>query len=386
MKTLRVAVALAVVCIANLQAEQPAAKPFKEEELASLLAPIALYPDNVVTQVLMASTYPLEVVAANRWVQANTNLKGDALATEAAKQGWDPSVTALTALPDVLKSMDTKLDWTQKVGDAFLAQQKEVMDMIQTLRQKAKKEGNLESSEQLKVKTEPAAPQPATSGTAAAPAPQVIVIESANPQTVYVPTYPPTVYGAWAYPAYPPYPMPPPPGYPGSGFWLGLGVTVAVVNNNYWHNSANWGGGTVNIGEINIGNTGGRNNINGGGNWQHNPAHRGGTAYRDNATASKYDRGASAGASSRESYRGRDSSPSASTRATGGASSRNTPSASTRDSGGAGAGNRASSPSASSRSSSPSSGALGGMSSGSSASRSSSRGGASRGGGGGRRR
>ena len=137
-------------------ATAPAAKPFKEEELASLLAPIALYPDTVVAQILMASTYPLEVIEARRWVEKNTQLKGDALATEAKKQSWDQSVQALTALPDVLKMMDEKLDWMQKLGDAFLAQQTEVMAMVQTLRKKAKDSGNLKSDEHQTVKVEPA--------------------------------------------------------------------------------------------------------------------------------------------------------------------------------------------------------------------------------------
>ena len=121
--------------------------PFKEDELAALLAPIALYPDKVVTQILMASTYPLEVVEAQRWLLANSTLKGEALAKEAQKQPWDPSVQGLVAIPDVLKMMDEKLDWTQKVGDAVLAQQKEVLAMIQTLRAKAKDAGNLKSDE-----------------------------------------------------------------------------------------------------------------------------------------------------------------------------------------------------------------------------------------------
>jgi uncharacterized membrane protein YgcG len=390
MKARSLAVAMAMLCVGNLLAQQEGAKPFKDDELAALLAPIALYPDNVLTQILMASTYPLEVVAAHRWVQANASLKGDALAKEAEKQGWDASVSGLTALPDVLKSMDAKLDWTQKVGDAFLGQQKEVMAMIQTLRQKAKKEGNLESSEQLKVTSEPAPAPAATATTASAPAPQVIVIESTSPQTVYVPTYPPTVYGSWGYPAYPPYTMPPPPGYPGSGFWLGVGVTVAVWNNN-WNSYPNWHGGNVYVNNINIngGNRNNINNINGGGAWQHNPAHRRGTSYRDNTTATKYNRGANNGAASRESYRGRDAAPTASTRDAG-ANTRNTNTAAPRNSGAtAGTTNRASSPSPSStsRSSSSSSSAFGGMSSGSSASSFSSRGGASRsGGGGGRRR
>src|SRR5262245_11118712 len=147
----------------NPQPAAPAApaanadKPFTEGELAALLAPIALYPDNVIAQILMASTYPVEVIEAHRWLQKNKELKGDALAAEVQKQGWDDSVKSLVAAPDVLKQMDENLAWMQKMGDAFLAQQKEVFAMVQTLRDKAMKEGTLKSNEHMKVSTQPAA-------------------------------------------------------------------------------------------------------------------------------------------------------------------------------------------------------------------------------------
>ena len=433
-------VLLLLLTASNVLAQTaPASKPFKEDELASLLAPIALYPDTVIAQILMASTYPMEVVEAHRFIEANKSMTAEALAAEAAKKGWDMSVQGLMAVPEVLKMMNEKLDWTQKVGDAFLAQQKEVIAMIQDLRSQAMEAGNLKSDDHMKVTTEPA---PAES---AAAAPQVIVIESADPQTVYVPTYSPTtVYGAWGYPSYPPYYWPPPMGYPGSGFWWGMGVGIAIGGawGGNWGNDVDWNGGDINIGEINVGggdrnrvNTGDRNrNSNNrssdrsGNKWSHNPEHRKGTSYRDGATASKYNRG-STGASSRDSYRGRDS---ASTRNTGsGSRAGSTPSAGTRDLGSSpSASNRSSSPSASTRgsgttgrdlgatpstssrgssasassrsssssrpsssstrssgsSSRGSSSAFGGMSSGSRASSYGSRGGMSRGGGGGGRR
>jgi hypothetical protein len=127
------------------------AAPLKQEELDQLVAPVALYPDSLVSQILMASTYPLEVVQADRWVRQNENLKGDALTAALEKEDWDPSVKSLVNFPQVLSMMSEKLDWTSKLGDAFLAQQKQVLDTVQKLRGKAKAEGNLESNEQQTV-------------------------------------------------------------------------------------------------------------------------------------------------------------------------------------------------------------------------------------------
>ena len=131
---------------------------FTESELAALLAPIALYPDTVIAQILMASTYPIEVIEAARWLEKNKALKPEALAAEAQKQPWEESVKSLLAAPEVLKMMDTNLAWMQKLGDAFLAQQKEVFATVQTLRSKAMAEGTLKSDDHMKVTTEPAAP------------------------------------------------------------------------------------------------------------------------------------------------------------------------------------------------------------------------------------
>ncbi len=133
------------------QTENGKGKTFKQEELDQLLAPIALYPDSLLAQILMASTYPLEVVQAGRWIKANQTLKGDALTAALEKENWDPSVKSLVNFPQVLDQMNEKLDWTQKLGDAFLVQQKDVMDTVQKLREKAEAQGNLESSEQQKV-------------------------------------------------------------------------------------------------------------------------------------------------------------------------------------------------------------------------------------------
>jgi hypothetical protein len=297
-------------------ASQPPAAPekplFKPEELEQIVAPIALYPDSLLAQVFMASTYPLAIVEAARWQKANPDVKGDAVAKAVENQDWDASVKSLVAFPQVLTMMDEKIDWTQKLGDAFLAQQKDVMDAVQRLRAKAKKEGNLESSKEQVVKTEPA---PAGSAN-----PQIIIIESADPEVVYVPTYNPTVvYGAWAYPAYPPYYYYP-PYYGGAFFSFSMGV---IVGGALWGN-CNWGGSDIDI-DINRENNFNRNEINhnrdgnragntdragnragtsdrANSKWQHNPSNRKGVEYRDANSRQKY-----GGASSREAVQARDS-------------------------------------------------------------------------------
>ena len=290
-------------------AAAPAAPTFKPEEIEQIVAPIALYPDPLLAQVLMASTYPLEIVEAARWKNQNPDLKDAALEDALQQQTWDPSVKSLTAFPQVLTMMNEKLDWTQKLGDAFLAQQKDVMDAVQQLRARARAAGNLESNEQQKVIVEPAAPvnvqqnvtvqQPAP---APAPAqPTVIKIEQANPQVVYVPTYNPSAaYGPWPYPAYPPYYYYP-PGYVAGTALLSFGVGMAV-------GAAVWGGCDWGHNDVNI-NTNNYNNFNktniSNGKWQHNVDHRKGVQYRDASSRQKYNRGNPAGVQSREAFRGR---------------------------------------------------------------------------------
>jgi hypothetical protein len=278
------------------------AQTFKPEEIDALVAPIALYPDDLLSQIFMASTYPLEVVQAGRWARQNQNLKGDALAQALEKQDWDPSVKSLVNFPEVLSKMSDKLDWTQKLGDAFLEQQKDVMDAVQRLRAKAQAAGNLQTTEQQKVIVEE----------------KIIKIEPTSPQTVYVPTYNPTVvYGAWPYPAYPPYPWYPPGYVFGSMFAFGTGVALGAAWGYAW-GSANWGRGDVDV-DVNR-NTNFNTNINReqakqnlqargqreGGSFQHDPSHRKGVGYRDNATAQKFNRGGDAQAiKAREDFRGR---------------------------------------------------------------------------------
>ncbi|MGE4605937.1 MAG: DUF3300 domain-containing protein, partial [Myxococcota bacterium] len=186
-----------LVAAAPVRAQEGSSKPESPEQLEQIVAPIALYPDALLAQLLMASTYPLEIVEAARWVKAHPSLEGKALEDALQSESWDPSVKSLTAFPQALAMMNDKLDWTTQLGDAFLAQQKSVMNAVQSLRQKAKAEGNLESNKQQTVKVEP---QPTGSQT------QTIIIESANPQVVYVPTYNPmVVYGPWPYPTYQPF-------------------------------------------------------------------------------------------------------------------------------------------------------------------------------------
>jgi hypothetical protein len=291
---------------------QPQAQQLPPEEIEALVAPIALYPDSLLSQVLMASTYPLEVVHAARWVKAHRNLKGDAAVKAVENEPWDVSVKSLVAFPQVLEPMNDKLDWTQKLGDAFLASQKDVLDAVQRLRVRAQQAGNLTSNTQQKVIVEARAPAPTGQGGQggqAAPASQTIVrIEPSNPEVVYVPSYNPTVvYGGWSAPAYPPTYWPPYPAYyPGaalaSGFAWGLGIAAAGAI----FSDCNWNNNDVNVNvnkAANIDRNFDRTKV-AGGKWQHDAGHRQGVAYRDNATRDKYSRGVQ-GADARRDYRGR---------------------------------------------------------------------------------
>jgi hypothetical protein len=277
-------------------AQQSGSPPaLTQQELDQILAPVALYPDPLVSQILMASTYPLEVVEAGRWAKQNPNLKGDALTKALEAQNWDPSVKSLVNFPQVLSLMSDKIDLTQKIGDAFLSNQKMVLDTIQSLRAKAQAAGNLKTTSEQKVIVEE----------------KIIKIEPANPQVIYVPTYnPAVVYGVWPYPAYPPYSY-----YPLGYVWaapfaFAAGVGLGMAWGYAW-GSCNWRGGSVHYNynqNINI-----NRNINrtryaqgGQGNWQHNAEHRRGVSYRDQGTAQRYNRaGTNEAIKSREQFRGR---------------------------------------------------------------------------------
>jgi hypothetical protein len=203
---------LAGLNIGHASAQNASSPPRTAAQLEQLVAPIALYPDPLLAQVLMASTYPLEVVAAARWSQANPGVTGQALEDAMQKQPWDPSVKALTAVPQTLQMMNDKLDWTQELGDAFLAQQANVLDAVQRLRGRADAAGHLKTTEHQTV-TKTAAPSrtgrqssappnvsAAPGSVSAAPA-TYYTIASTNPDEYYVPIYDPgVVYGAWPYP------------------------------------------------------------------------------------------------------------------------------------------------------------------------------------------
>jgi hypothetical protein len=251
--------------------------PLSADQLDALVAPIALYPDNLLAQCLVASTYPVDVVDAQQWLARNPNLKGEELANAVEKQDWDPSIQALVQVPDALKRMSEDIRWTTQLGDAFLAQQNDVMEAVQRLRVKAKDAGKLESSDQLKVETTTADDK------------YVIEIESSDPEVIYVPAYSPVVI--WG-PLY--YPYPPiyyPPYYGGAWLGFGLGIAIGIGISNGW--ACHWGShNTININNNNryVNHYNERNNIGRGGNntWQHNPKQRGGTPYRDSATANRY--------------------------------------------------------------------------------------------------
>lgn len=229
-----------------------------QAQLAALVAPIALYPDPLVAQVLMASTYPLEVAEAYNWQKSNSHLKGDALNQALQQQNWDASVKSLVSFPPVLGMMGSQLSWTQELGNAVLAQQSDVMNAIQALRAKAKASGALQSNSQQTVTTQ-------GSGSS-----ETIVIQPANPQVVYVPSYNPSVvYGGWPYPAYPPYAYYPPGYVAGTAllsFGIGMAVGAALWGGCHW-GGGGWGGGnslTVNNNNFNNFNRNTNNNWSGG--------------------------------------------------------------------------------------------------------------------------
>jgi hypothetical protein len=272
----------------------------KPEELDALVAPIALYPDTLLSLVLMASTYPLEVVQAERWTEANKKLKGDELKSAVDKQAWDDSVKSLVATPSILQMMNSKLDWTQKLGDAVLAQQPDVMDAIQRLRAKAQANKKLESNKQQNVTTRQVENK------------QVIAIEQTDPNTVYVPYYDPAVvYGAWPYPTYPPYYFPAPGyiagGLLATGLAFGAGYILGNWGRNYWNGSVNWNNNNITVNPP--GNRPGNrpdNRPGGGNNWQHRPEHRQGVRYGNADVRQKFgNNDLRAGSRDRMDFRGR---------------------------------------------------------------------------------
>ncbi len=299
MWVLIISLALPAGGFAQGDAEAPAV--FRQEEMDQMLAPIALYPDSLLVQILMAATYPLEVVAAARWVNANPGLKDDPLAEAMEQKDWDPSVKSLVNFPSVLAMMNDRLDWMQKLGDAFLAQEEQVMSTVQSLREKAYAQGSLRTSGNQNVIVQE----------------KEIIIEPASPDVIYVPVYDPyAVYGPWWYPAYPPYAFYPPGFIAGSNvLFFGTGVFFGVS----WGYA--WGGFDWHRRHTFI-HVHQHDRFNrridrrryadrfavgpdGRGRWRHDPVHRKGVVYRDRITRERFGQGTRPGAGTRQEFRGR---------------------------------------------------------------------------------
>jgi hypothetical protein len=274
--------------------EKPA---FSQSELDQMMAPIALYPDALLSQILMASTYPAQVAEAAEWSKANPKQEGDAAVKAVEDKSWDPSVMSLVAFPQVMAMMGEKPDWVQNLGDAFLADPDSIMDTAQALRKKAKDQGNLETTEQQTVTVEEESSE------------TVVVIEPADPKVVYVPVYNPTViYGPWWWPSYPPYYWHPVGWGFGSavvrgiGFGIGIGITNALWGNFNWRNRSV----DINVNRYNNINVNRRLDVNSRStSWKHDAANRKGVPYRDKGSREKYGKNIG-GADKRKEFRGRD--------------------------------------------------------------------------------
>lgn len=288
----------------------PVAPPtFTAAQIDQFTAPIALYPDALLSQILMAATYPSNVIQAAQWSKDNPKMQGDAAIQAVASQPWDPSVKSLVAFPQLMSLLGENPSWVQNLGDAFLAQPKDVMDSVQRLRLLAQQAGALQSTPQQTVTTvtKPAptavvAAAPASGSTTAPANPTVIKIESADPQVVYVPSYNPnTVYGTWPNTSYPPVYLPPSPGeqftdslVKGFGFSLGVATTYAIFSNIDWDDDDDWdhhhhddfhggynrnGDNNININVDNFNKISGQRLTDANRTWQHNPAYREGVPY-----------------------------------------------------------------------------------------------------------
>jgi hypothetical protein len=273
------AVALVLCLGGRTAAEEAAAPPLSTAQLEQLVAPIALYPDPLLSQMLMAATYPLEVAEAARWSQANPDFTGAALEDAMQQQPWDPDVKALTALPQTLQMMNDQLDWTQQLGDAFLAQQRGVLDAVQRLRARAEAAGNLETTPQQKVSRVAAPPEPGSD----APATTVYLIEPVTADEYAVPIYDPNVvYGAWPYPDRRPFYWHPPDFVASDVLSFATGVTVGSAiwgRADWWQHRVN-----INIRRYNQFNHANITRIT----WMHDPVHRRDVPYRDRNVAAQF--------------------------------------------------------------------------------------------------
>jgi len=272
--------------------------PFRQAELDQMLAPVALYPDSLLSQILMASTYPLEVVQAARWSRANPGLKGQDAVRAVESMDWDPSVKSLTAFPQILTMMDERLEWTERLGEAFVVQEPRVMETIQGLRQRAAAAGNLGSSAEMRITRQGSD----------------IVIEPPGPQVVYVPYYDPAiVYGTWWWPAYPPVYWGPPPGYYVStvhapGFIWGSGI---VIGTGFFFGHFNWHHRHVVVihkhVQVTHHTTFDRRHTNVTSNakpvvWKHDPVHRRGVPFRHAGLRQEFGRFGSSGSDARRDH------------------------------------------------------------------------------------
>jgi Protein of unknown function (DUF3300) len=287
-----VVIALALVGPAAAQ-DEPAPQPaagFAAEQLEQIVAPVALYPDTLLANVFMASTYPVEIVEADRWLANQGGITGTQLEDALRSQSWDPSVKALAMVPEVLSRMSANLDWARDLGDAFLGQQAELMDAVQRMRAKAKEAGNLESTNQQTVTTT---------------ADGIIEIDAVSEEVIYVPEYSTIVYGGgWYANSY--YPHLYPPNWGLISFRTGVLVGAALWGDCHW----GAGRGSCNVDVNRYNNFGSRTSSNfqhldgnNRQNWAHDPQHRGGVNYRDAQVAQKY--GAAAGANQVQSNRAR---------------------------------------------------------------------------------
>jgi len=310
-----VALLVALLALAAGPAHAQSPKAFTQAELDQMLAPVALFPDALLAQALMAATYPSDVAQAVDWAFAHRDLEGDAAVRAVQDKPWDPSVQSLVAFPKVLAMFGENPQWVQDLGDAFLDQPEQVMDSVQFLRMKSKDAGNLASNAQQVVTVEPAPPAPATTlivNNAPPPPTQIITIAPANPQIVFVPIYNPAwVFGPWWHPAFPPFWFPPPPRWgwgwssaAHAGFWWGVGFGVSY---------SLWGGVNWRTHNVNI-NVNQWNNINVNRridsrdrnvDWRHDVQNRRGVPYRDPATRDRM-RPPSGDLRARDDYRGRD--------------------------------------------------------------------------------
>jgi hypothetical protein len=276
----RLLAALLALLIAVPPAYAQERKTYGQAELDQMLAPVALYSDALLSQVLMASTYPLEVVEAARWSRAHPGIQGDEAVRAVEDKDWDPSVKSLLAFPNLLTRMDEQLDWTRRLGDAFLAQETQVMDTVQQLRQRAQAAGNLAPDERQRVVADG----------------RTIAIEAADPRVVYVPYYDPyVVYGPWWWSAYPPVVWAPWPGYAvvRPGFWWGVGVGISA---GFFFGGVDWHQRHVRV--LHVNNYYVRPPVVrrgvivqrpiAPGRWEHNPSHRRGIVYRSPEVQKRY--------------------------------------------------------------------------------------------------